>query len=217
MKPSKCWGFVPVASKSSPCCRVVARLLAFVLFGLLPVVAMSQSLQDPVHEDHESGEDHDSHDDHMVHAGRSSHAAHLHGTAQILFALDGRLLQLEFQVPAYDLLGFEQAPRTDAEAARLLSVTSDLGSSMQLLHLLDAAGQPACVQQTVELAPGLLGAGEHADIVARYELDCRSVPVSVQLLLFGHFPALEQVQVQWLLPGGQGAVRLSPAQPSHRF
>ncbi len=54
--------------------------------------------------------------------------AHEHGAAQILVAKEGSLLVVEFESPAFNMLGFEHLPSTDeqkAERDRVLSVLSD--------------------------------------------------------------------------------------------
>lgn len=220
MKPSKFSDFVPVASESARRRTAATSLLLFLLVALPQVAGAAQSDAHDSHDEHEAHAEHESHDEHAEHDSHADHdslTAHVHGAAHLLLALEGRVLQLEFQSPAFDLLGFEQAPRTTEESQRLDAVTASLGLHAQLVLLEDGKGASVCTQQAVELAPGLLGIGEHADVVVRYTLDCASAPVALQLPVFSNFPALEQVEVQWLLPAGQGAVLLTPAQPQHRF
>ena len=43
------------------------------------------------------------------------HGAHQHGVAKLAVAVDGKLLEIALESPLDNLLGFERAPRTDAE------------------------------------------------------------------------------------------------------
>ena len=59
----------------------------------------------------------------------------------------------------------------------------------------------------------------HADIRAAYRLDCRDpgALTRLDLGLFDAFPGTERVRVQFVTPGGQGAVELTPADSVLRF
>lgn len=61
------------------------------------------------------------------------HGAHVHGLAQASLVVDGGSLALELTVPGMDLVGFEHAPRDDAQRARIAAALATLEASAQWL------------------------------------------------------------------------------------
>jgi len=55
----------------------------------------------------------------------------------------------------------------------------------------------------------------HTDFVAEYRLECEGSkgPGSVGIVLFEHFPRLERVTLEWLLPESSGSSELVPDMP----
>ncbi|MGE8362842.1 DUF2796 domain-containing protein [Pseudomonas sp.] len=196
------------------------RLLLALPFALLPLVAAQAS----DHDGHDHGHSHSHAHDH-AHDHDHDHdslGAHEHGVAQLNAVLDGQTLELELVSPAMNLVGFEHAASSDADKAKVASARALLEKPQALFGL--AAGNCSTSKQELE-SPLFEGAkhsheGEHSDIHAHYQLDCKQANALKQLdlgNLFKHFPATEKVQVQLIGPNGQQGVELTPAQPTLSF
>ena len=129
--------------------------------------------------------------------------AHEHGALKLDVAIEGNKLAIEMEAPLDNLLGFERAPRTDAERKAAADVLArlrspDKGSS---LFVLDAAAQCTLSKAEVQapvLEPGAKAAAkdEHADLDASYEFSCAQARRTAQ--------------------PGRRAVRCLQAHPAHR-
>jgi hypothetical protein len=126
----------------------------------------------------------------------TQHAAHEHGKATLDVALDGGRLEVRLATPAINVLGFERAPRTDAEKQAVADATALLGRHKELFSFPVAArcaGYPATVTApewaAASGAGGKSGKGgkdakhdhdhahdhgdhEHADYVATWTFTC---------------------------------------------
>jgi hypothetical protein len=118
----------------------------------------------------------------------TQHAAHEHGKATLDVALDGGRLELRLTTPAINVLGFERAPRTDAERQAAADASALLARHRDLFAFPVAA---RCVANPPEVtAPEWTADGkggkhdhdhdhdhdkgghDHADYVARWVFDC---------------------------------------------
>jgi Protein of unknown function (DUF2796) len=86
--------------------------------------------------------------------------AHLHGKVVVNVALEGSLLSVEFDAPAVNVVGFEHAPRTDAQKREVAAVDRWLASGVGVIGVSPAAG---CVRQQVDYMPPKLDGGDHDD------------------------------------------------------
>ncbi len=68
------------------------------------------------------------------------HDAHVHGHVKFNIAQDGQDLLVEITAPGADVVGFEHAPKTDAEKAALTKAKATLNDVNNLLILPKAAG-----------------------------------------------------------------------------
>lgn len=96
------------------------HLLLALPFALLPLVAAQA---------HEHGHDHDHEHSH------DSLGAHEHGVASLNAALDGNLLELQFESPAMNLVGFEHAAKSDADKAKVAAAKRELEQPISLFAL----------------------------------------------------------------------------------
>jgi hypothetical protein len=85
--------------------------------------------------------------------------AHLHGKVVVNIALEGKLLSVELDAPAVNVIGFEHAPRTDAQKREVAAVDRWLASGVGVVGVAAAAG---CVRQQVDYTPPKFD-GDHAD------------------------------------------------------
>jgi hypothetical protein len=131
--------------------------------------------------------------------------------------VDRKQINLRLDIPLDNLLGYERAPRTDAERSQAQAVVKQLNDAATLVRVDSAAG---CSVSRVALESAELGLPEadaapapkegakdsgHADLVADYEFSCTdtSKARAVTLGLFEAFPRLRRIEVQAATPRGQ--------------
>jgi len=143
--------------------------------------------------------------------------AHEHGALKLDVAIEGNKLTIAMEAPLDNLLGFERAPRTDAERKAAADVLARLRSPDKgaPLFVMDAAAQcrlgKAEVQAPV-LEPGAKSAAkdEHAELDASYEFSCAKPEElrSLDVGLFDAYKRIQRIDVQVVGPKGQAKVTL---------
>jgi hypothetical protein len=161
-----------------------------------------------------------------IHGPVLAHKAHEHGAATLELAVEAGRVTVELDSPLDGLVGFERAPRTDAERKAVDAAVAALRQP-EVLFRFDPAAQ--CTPKSVELAAPKIGLGgtlagagaaggageEHGDLQARYELECEGrAPAFVEVGLFQAFRRLSRIDVQWVTPKTQGKVSLK--RPANR-
>ena len=137
--------------------------------------------------------------------------AHQHGMLRLDIAVDARKLSLQMESPLDNLVGFERAPRNDAERKRVAAALAKLEAG-QALFTIDPAAQ--CKLAKVQLASAVLKLGpptpegknsEHADVDAVFEFDCQdgARAAFVDVGLFDAFAGMQQIEVQIATPTAQ--------------
>ena len=135
---------------------------------------------------------------------------HVHGVATLDIAVEPRRIIVLFATPLDNLVGFERAPRTEAERQRADDAVARLKAGDQMFRF-DPTAQCKLAKVDLSSAALKLGSpdpapakGEHADVEASYEFACADAGKAgyVDVGLFG-FNQLKRVQVQLALPGGQ--------------
>jgi hypothetical protein len=141
---------------------------------------------------------------------------HQHGVGYLDLALEAGTLTVELRLPLESVVGFERAPRTDAERQTAREALAHLREPSRVVAIDPVAGcaaRPALVQAPrleAGAAPGSRSGSApvdegHGDLSARYVWQC-ATPASlrsVQLQLFDRFPRLRRLEAQAALPQGQ--------------
>jgi Protein of unknown function (DUF2796) len=145
--------------------------------------------------------------------------AHQHGAATLEVTLDGGTLQIALDGPGDNFLGFEHAPRTDAEKKTVARVEQQLKQPAQLLSPSPAA---ACQAEPprVEIKLPTPGSQEtHSDIEAEWSWRCGQpgALAHVDVELFKRFPRLKELRVQIATPQTQKTLILKPGAPRIRL
>jgi len=157
-----------------------------------------------------------------AHAGK----AHEHGVAKVDVAIEGGKLTVALQSPLDSLLGFERAPRTDAERKAAADMLARLRSGGALFKA-DAAAQ--CTLSKAEVTAPVLDAankapvtgaaakateGDHADLDASYEYTCAQ-PQQLRTLEVGLFDAFKRMQrIEVQVAGAQGQSKVTLKRPA---
>ncbi|SFI94425.1 MULTISPECIES: DUF2796 domain-containing protein [unclassified Pseudomonas] len=180
------------------------------------------------------------HDDHEHEHG--SLGAHEHGVGRLNAVLDGQALELEFDSPAMNLVGFEHQATTPADKAKVAAARKQLENPQALFSLPKGAG---CVVSTQELNSPLFGDKpeadhaddddhatdgkgaaahehhhDHSEIHAHYQFTC-ATPTALSNLdltqVFKTFPATQKIQVQLIGPSGQQGVEATNQAATLKF
>lgn len=146
--------------------------------------------------------------------------AHEHGAARLDVALEGSTLTIELETPLDGLLGFERAPRTEAEKRAADAAIATLRAADALFGI-DPAAQCKAVSVALSSAPLKLGGAAasngdgHADLDGEFTFRCQAAPAWLDAGLFEAFPRLTRLDVQVAAPKGQR--RLVLKRPSQRI
>lgn len=154
----------------------------------------------------------------LASAPAAAHKAHSHGRAELDVVVDAQGVSLRLQAPLHDLLGFERAPRNDAERQRVQALAERLRAA-DGVFVPDA--QAGCTLREVDLQAPVLGLGtaadgdhaaEHADLelTASFQCDRPAALRHLDVRLFALFQGLRTVEVQLAGPKGQGRSVLRP-------
>ncbi|WNW12057.1 DUF2796 domain-containing protein [Pseudomonas sp. DTU_2021_1001937_2_SI_NGA_ILE_001] len=195
------------------------RLLLALPFALLPLAAPQAFAAAEHDHDHE----------------HESLGAHEHGVGRLNAVLEGKTLELEFDSPAMNIVGFEHAPGSDDDKAKLAKARELLLKPNALFSISEAA---QCSARSVKLESPLFGDKddddhdedehakpdehhhEHSEIHAKYIFTCDAPAILKKLDLsqvFKTFPDTKKLQVQLISPGGQSGAEVIAANPSVKF
>jgi len=141
--------------------------------------------------------------------------AYQHGAARLAVTLDGGALEIVLEGPADSFLGFEHAPRTDAQRQTVARVEQQLRQPAQLFT---PAADGACQAQAprVEIKLPSPGSREtHSEVEAAWRWQCAqpAALAHVEVGLFKAFPRLKELRAQVVTPRGQTAAVLKPGAP----
>jgi hypothetical protein len=150
---------------------------------------------------------------------------HQHGVAQLNVVVEPARVTLELDTPLDNLLGFERAPRTDAERDKAAAAVATLRAGDTLFRLAGAAG---CSMAKVELQSAALALGPqpaagskdaregHAELEGLYEFKCKdgSKASFLEVGLFEAFPGFKRIELQVVTPRGQ--VKATLVRPASR-
>jgi hypothetical protein len=137
--------------------------------------------------------------------------AHVHGQIRLDVVVEGPTVVITMESPLDNFVGFERAPRDDAEKKTADEAVAKLRAA-DTLFILDPAGN--CKLGPVELRSPALGLGAarggtptagHADLDATFAFNCASAPATkfIDVGLFAAFKGPRQIEVQITAPQGQ--------------
>ena len=137
--------------------------------------------------------------------------SHEHGAATLQVAIEGSMVEMAIAIPGESIVGFEHAAETDEQKAAVTAETERLGKPMDLFTLPEAAG---CEVASAEVE--LHQEGDHNEFEAEYALTCADTGAvtTIQTKLFEMYPELEEIEVEYATPGGQGAAELEADSPA---
>ena len=186
----------------------------------------------------------ETHEDHETQSNVRSAESHVHGGAMLAIVSENNRITIEFESPLYNLLGFEYAPRSEAEKARVVEVEKTLADPNSLIKFnADAKCTYLDITSPIELfdehAEDTHGEnhnddhddGEHhddehddehetsenhKDVILNYELTCKAIDKlkTVKVEFFNVFSNFTELELVYLGPAQQLSADLSPSRPN---
>jgi len=142
-------------------------------------------------------------------AAMAQAAAHVHGQLRLDVAVEGPTVVIEMESPLDNFVGFEHAPKTDAEKKTAEEAIAQLRAADQLFKIDPAAN---CKLGPVTLRSAALGLGKaeaspegHADLDGTFAFNCTNAAAAkfIDIGLFGAFKGPRQIDAQIVAPQGQ--------------
>ena len=143
-------------------------------------------------------------------ASAQTQAAHVHGQIRLDIVVDGPTIVIAMASPLDNFIGFERAPRTEAEKKTVEDAIAQLRAGAELFKIDPAAN---CKLGPVTLRSAALGLGKeeqgavegHADLDASFAFNCTNTTAAkfIDVELFNAFKGLRQIEAQIAAPQGQ--------------
>jgi hypothetical protein len=141
-------------------------------------------------------------------ADHDTAGAHVHGHAMLTLVLEGNELQLAFQSSAHSVVGFEHKPNNAEQKQEVAAAIAVFNQADWFNFNSDANCELAFADASTDLTE-LHASKGHADFYASYQLLCQRPARldQLQLTIFNLLPALQSLDVQWVINGTQGAAK----------
>ncbi|WP_158224595.1 ZrgA family zinc uptake protein [Agaribacterium haliotis] len=153
------------------------------------------------------------------------HQAHAHGLADLSLAVEGDTLEILFESPAANLVGFEHRAQKTEEIETVRRVQHQLQQADKIfivkpehckLNMADVDVSQLLASEYLDNAHQHNSEShnkhkhsEHSEISAHYRFICKKATTTktVSVKLFDLFPKLERIEAQWI-SSQQGAAHL---------
>lgn len=141
---------------------------------------------------------------------------HVHGLSELSLIKKENDLLLEWKVPAFDLLGFEQIPASSSQKQKWQEVEAQLESDELLFAWPERA---ECRKLSSSKLESLTGSEGHFDLLKRWDFRCEKPELLrwVDLELLKRFPKLENLRVQILTESGAQVDQLGKSRQRAHF
>ena len=156
--------------------------------------------------------------------------SHEHGAAKLMMAMEGKKLQVEFEVPSESLIGFEHFPKSQSNRKNFNEAIKNLSDPSKLFSMPNKA---ECLLVGTNVSQSLFSNEEyhghdeskkeeehghdeavkseiHSEFKSNYYWNCQHLDeidsIGTELMTF--FPRIEEIRVNWISNYGQGSLEL---------
>ncbi|MDC1311559.1 DUF2796 domain-containing protein [Burkholderiales bacterium] len=152
--------------------------------------------------------------------------AHVHGMSDLTIAIEGTEIEIEFESPAINIVGFEYQAQSPNDINSVKEAVISLNDHNAVFTFSDTTCR--LIDSSVNVT-GVLGdvhddhdaheeqnTDAHSDVAAAYHFNCDDLSrlSEIQVHLFRMFPGIDEIRTMWLKEGKQGAVNLTAESPT---
>ena len=152
---------------------------------------------------------------HSVAQPKHGHA-HEHGKGRLEISVNANQAIGKLKIPLEALVGFERAPKTEAETNAINTMKQKLQNpGSYFIANKDAECSPKLISSTIVRDQ----AGKHADLDYQFDLNCAKLASLKQLSidLFAEYKRLKEIRVESVGPWGQKSVTAKRDSSTVRF
>ena len=153
--------------------------------------------------------------------------SHEHGAANVMLAMEGEKLQLNFEVPSESLIGFEHFPKSQDQRWYFNEAIKTLLEPSKLFSI---PANAECLLVGVNVSQSLFSAEEvhghdekdehghdesdkseiHSEFSSKYHWNCEHLDEidSIATQLMNIFPRIEEIRGRWITKNNQGSIEL---------
>lgn len=133
---------------------------------------------------------------------------HEHGSSMLNIAVDGKLVAIDLDGPAANVVGFEHPPANPEQTARLADVLATLRDGAVLFRMPAAA---ECRMVSAAVSAPSYTANKHGDLESSWEFRCSNPAAltSIEVPLMKVFTGIEKLATSVVTPAGQFQVVLT--------
>ncbi len=159
-------------------------------------------------------------------AKKRSHAAHVHGEGKFTLVLERHALEIEMEIPADDIVGFEHTAKSEEQKQKVKRAESELKQAAEIVLL---PKKSRCKATAVDVKSSLSEDEDdhhdeaeeesHAEFHVSYTFRCE-VPKFlswVTLNVFTPFPRLKELHGQAVTMDGQFSMELTSRKNTFTF
>jgi len=167
----------------------------------------------------------------VVGAGFAHAQQHVHGQGTVFLAQEDTHWQVQYILPAADVLGFEHVPQSKQQRAALSELKETLKSYDNLMQFSTKCEQDSYAHNLSEFEEQSQEKhhkhekhndhdhhdNNHSDIELSYVIKCSENITYVSFSVFDKLHSLEKLDVQWSVNRGQGSATVNNASPKLEF
>ena len=156
--------------------------------------------------------------------------SHEHGAAKLMMVMEGKKLQVEFEVPSESLIGFEHFPKSQGNRKNFNEAIKILSDPSKLFSIPIKA---ECLLVGMNVSQSLFSNEEehdhdesekedehghdesekseiHSEFSSKYHWHCEHLDEidSIDTQLMNIFPRIEEIRVRWITKNNQGSIEL---------
>ena len=145
--------------------------------------------------------------------------SHEHGAAKLMMVMEGEKLQIEFEAPSENLIGFEHFPKSRSNRENFNKAIKILSNPSQLFSIPIKA---ECLLIGLNVSQSLFSTEEehghsesektkmHSEFKSNYHWNCLQTDEieSIGNQLMSYFPRIEEIRVIWIAKNSQGSLKL---------
>lgn len=142
----------------------------------------------------------------MMALAHTEHGAHVHGSAKMSIAFDGKKGKIELHSPSQEIYGFEYEAKSKADKFKKEQGLKKLEDHIAEMVVLPAAAKCTIKKDIFEVNQD----AKHADVEAEFSVECETpVAGSITFNIQKTFPKLKKVQVDLLIGEIQKSVEVT--------